>query len=46
MADLETGVGNMRVFEGQQLSTEGALAVVDGLVNLQEENETDSNQIT
>lgn len=35
---LEPGVGNMWVLEGEKLSTEGTLAVLDGLVNLEEEN--------
>lgn len=33
---LQAGVGYMRVFEGEQLGTEGALMVLDGLVDLQE----------
>lgn len=31
----------MWVFEGEQLGTEGTLAVLDGLVNLEEENITE-----
>lgn len=36
MPHLEPGVGDMWVFEGQKLSAERTLAVVDGLVDLQE----------
>lgn len=42
---LETGVGDVRVFEGEQLGAERTLMVVDGLVNLQEGNTNEEDSL-